>query len=159
MPRSQWRASFGSDAGPLDEAPAGGDGARTVRPQQRRSHNDGVTRSEREAYTESVLRVVEAIPAGKVLAYGDVATLVGSSGPRRVGRVLAEYGGGVPWWRVVRADGGLPPSHGAEALRRYAAEGTPVGRTAAGRFRIDIGRAAWTTPGPWDAELRVHQQP
>jgi len=28
----------------------------------------------------------------------------------------------VPWWRVVRADGSLPPSHESEAGEHYRAE-------------------------------------
>lgn len=100
---------------------------------------------ERAAYTESVLLVVEAIPPGRVMAYGDIAEAVGRSGPRRVGRVLSEHGGGVPWWRVVRADGTLPPSH-HDALAHYRAEGTPLAAGAAG-VRVDIANAGWE-PAP-----------
>ncbi|MDQ3166286.1 MAG: MGMT family protein [Actinomycetota bacterium] len=100
---------------------------------------------EREAYVESVLRVVEAIPPGRVMAYGDVARAVAHSGPRRVGRVLSQHGGGVPWWRVVRADGGLPQSHRATAPEHYRAERTPL-RSGAAELRVDMAAAAWN-PG------------
>ncbi|KWW99317.1 cysteine methyltransferase [Carbonactinospora thermoautotrophica] len=91
-------------------------------------------------YVELVLDLVERIPAGKVLSYGDVAEYLGAGGPRQVGRVMAYYGGGVPWWRVVRADGSPPPGHEREALRRYRVEGTPL-RPAGDR--VDMRLARW----------------
>lgn len=80
---------------------------------------------EREEYVEHVLLLVEAVPRGRVTTYGAIAAVVGG-GARRVGTVMSLHGGGVPWWRVVRADGSLPPSHAADARERYVAEGTPL---------------------------------
>lgn len=53
---------------------------------------------------------------------------------------MAMDGGGVPWWRVVRADGSLPPSHQGIALEHYAAEGTPM---RADGTAVDIRAALW----------------
>jgi alkylated DNA nucleotide flippase Atl1 len=92
-----------------------------------------------EEYVEAVLSVVESVPPGRVTTYGAIAETVGSRGPRSVGRVLSTYGGSVPWWRVVRADGSLPPSHDDEARVHYLEEGTPF--RASGR--VDLSRAAW----------------
>jgi alkylated DNA nucleotide flippase Atl1 len=92
----------------------------------------------REEYVESVLAIVELIPPGRVTSYGAIAELVGS-GPRRVGSVMAQHGGPVPWWRVVRADGSLPPSHLVEARPHYLDEGTPLRPGGA----VDIARAFW----------------
>jgi alkylated DNA nucleotide flippase Atl1 len=50
---------------------------------------------------------------------------------------MSTEGGGVPWWRVVRADGSLPPSHDDEARAGYLDEGTPL----TGSGRIDMVRA------------------
>jgi alkylated DNA nucleotide flippase Atl1 len=97
-------------------------------------------RVEHTPYVEAVLAVVESIPAGRVMSYGDVAEYVGSGGPRQVGRVMSEYGGGVPWWRVLRTDGSLPPSHDGEGRDRLRAEGTPM---RPGGDRIDMRRARW----------------
>ncbi|CQR62021.1 MGMT family protein [Streptomyces leeuwenhoekii] len=98
-------------------------------------------------YAERVLKVTELIPPGRVMTYGDVAEWLGEGGPRQVGRVMALYGGAVPWWRVVRADGVLLPGHELEALDRYRAEGTPLreaGRAAGGHLpRLDLRRARW----------------
>jgi alkylated DNA nucleotide flippase Atl1 len=93
-------------------------------------------------YTALVLDAVDSIPAGQVMSYGDVAELIGAGGPRQVGRVLALWGGGVAWWRVVHADGSLLTGHERKALARYEAEGTPLRRPADGGMpRIDMRRA------------------
>jgi len=76
----------------------------------------------------AVLLIVDAIPRGRVMTYGDVAAELGSRGARAVGRVMATEGSSVPWWRVVRADGRPPAGHEAEALERYRAEATPLRR-------------------------------
>ncbi|WP_396448347.1 MGMT family protein, partial [Actinomadura sp.] len=81
--------------------------------------------SEPDEYAEAVLDAVERIPPGRVMSYGDVAELVGSGGPRQVGRVMSLYGGAVPWWRVIRADGSPPRCHEGRAHEHYRAEGTP----------------------------------
>jgi alkylated DNA nucleotide flippase Atl1 len=93
-------------------------------------------------YAAMVLDAIDAIPAGQVMTYGDVAELVGAGGPRQVGRVLALWGGGVAWWRVVHADGSLLRGHERAALTRYAVEGTPMRHSADGGMpRIDVRRA------------------
>ncbi|MGP2442163.1 MGMT family protein [Streptomyces sp. JW3] len=99
-------------------------------------------------YAERVLEVTELIPPGRVMTYGDVAEWLEEGGPRQVGRVMSLYGGvGVPWWRVVRADGVLLAGHEQEALGRYRVEGTPLkeaGRAADDHLpRIDMRRARW----------------
>ncbi|MFI8293374.1 MGMT family protein [Streptomyces sp. NPDC085614] len=98
-------------------------------------------------YAERVLEVAELIPPGRVMTYGDVAEWLGEGGPRQVGRVMALYGGAVPWWRVVRADGTLLPGHELSALGHYREEDTPLreaGRSAEGHMpRLDMRRARW----------------
>lgn len=98
-----------------------------------------------EAYVEQVLSIVERIPPGHVCTYGLIAEEIGRGGPRQVGKVMALYGGGVPWWRVVRADGSLPDSHQPEALAHYREEGTPVRGSIreAGSVKVDLQKAVW----------------
>ncbi len=92
-------------------------------------------------YVGEVLDVVQQIPFGRVMTYGDVARVLRRGGPRQVGTVLALFGGGVPWWRVLRA-GGLPPTGcEEEALSRYRAEGTTMVEGA--RARVDLAAARW----------------
>jgi alkylated DNA nucleotide flippase Atl1 len=95
----------------------------------------------------AVLLVVAAIPAGRVMTYGDVADELLSRGARAVGRVMATEGSSVPWWRVVRADGRPPAGHEREALEHYRVEGTPL-RAQRGEldYRIDLDSARWA---PW----------
>ena len=94
-----------------------------------------------EAYTELVLSVVEQIPPGQVATYGDIAEMVGRGGPRQVGHVMAQFGGGVPWWRVVRADGRLARPLAEHGLRLLKADKTPIKGDrvdmARARFRLD----------------------
>ncbi len=93
------------------------------------------------AYAELVLSLVEQIPPGQVATYGDIAEMVGHGGPRQVGHVMARFGGGVPWWRVVRADGRPARSLEETGLRLLKADKTPIKGDrvdmARARFRID----------------------
>ena len=98
-------------------------------------------------YPSRYRAIAELIPPGRVMTYGDVAEWLEQGGPRQVGRVMALYGGAVPWWRVVRADGALLPGHELRALDHYRAEGTPLkeaSRAAEGHLpRLDMRRARW----------------
>lgn len=105
---------------------------------------------EREDYVERVLSVVERIPVGRVTTYGAIADAVGAGGPRQVGRVMSTYGGLVPWWRVVRAGGGLALCHDGEARARHLEEGTPFRRSGT----VDMAQAMW-----WPPELRSRPMP
>ena len=100
---------------------------------------------DQEALVEQVLDLVDAIPPGRVTTYGLLADLVGYGGPRWVGSVMARYGGAVPWWRVVRADGTLPASHRRGALARYRAEATPLRYDLdGGVLGVDMRSAGWS---------------
>jgi alkylated DNA nucleotide flippase Atl1 len=105
-----------------------------------------VVQPESDDFVSRVLAVVENIPAGKAMAYGDVAAAIGSRAPRAVGQVMAYYGSDVPWWRVVRASGHPVRDHEAKALEYYRAESTPLRWSASGVFRVDLKAARWT-PG------------
>ncbi|MDO4784126.1 MAG: MGMT family protein [Propionibacteriaceae bacterium] len=87
---------------------------------------------------ERVLCAVECVPAGRVVSYGDVADLVGTSA-RRVGAIMGSVGAEVPWWRVTNAAGRLPIHLLAEASRHWQREGTPVhgGRCLMALARVD----------------------
>jgi alkylated DNA nucleotide flippase Atl1 len=94
-------------------------------------------------FASHVLDVVDSIPPGRVMSYGDIAEyLAAGPGPRQVGRVMAVYGGAVAWWRVIHSDGTPAPGHEVAALARYLAEGTPL-RSARSPVRVDMRRARW----------------
>lgn len=95
-----------------------------------------------EEYRELVLQLVERIPAGRVMSYGAIAEALadvsGRQSSRQVGSIMARYGSGVPWHRVVNSTGRLVPGHEARAAARLAEEGVPMRN---GRVIMEI--AAW----------------
>jgi len=74
------------------------------------------------------VRALRALQPGEVVSYGEVARRAGF--PRRargVGNVLAaDHTDGLPWWRVVRADGSLAAPNRTEQQRRLEDEGVDV---------------------------------
>ena len=92
-------------------------------------------------FSERVEAVVRSIEPGDVVTYGEVAALAGKPGAARgVGAVLAGSGDrGLPWWRVVAANGRLVPGHEREHAKRLRAEGVTVDASI-GRVRFSRGR-------------------
>ncbi|QGK68914.1 DNA methyltransferase [Allosaccharopolyspora coralli] len=91
---------------------------------------------------ERVRAVVESIPNGRVLSYGDVAALAGLRSARLVGRILSEDGADVPWHRVLRSDGTVATHLREQQLTRLRAEGV-----LADRDRVPMRRYRWS-PAP-----------
>jgi methylated-DNA-protein-cysteine methyltransferase-like protein len=95
--------------------------------------------------------VLAALGPGEVVSYGDVAEDAGFPGrARAVGRILATSEG-LPWWRVVAANGRLVPGHEAEHAQRLRSEGVLVeaGRVVQapfGRFRGPVVRSRRPSP-------------
>jgi methylated-DNA-protein-cysteine methyltransferase-like protein len=77
-------------------------------------------------FERRVRRVILRLQEGEVSTYGEVAEEAGSPrAARAVGNLLARSEG-LPWWRVVHADGRLVPGHEAEQARRLRAEGQSI---------------------------------
>lgn len=91
-------------------------------------------------FVSAVLELVDSIPPGKVMAYGEVAAALGSRASRAVGQVMAYYGSDVAWWRVVRASGHPALDHSTRALQHYRAEGTPL-KWSGETYRVDLALA------------------
>jgi alkylated DNA nucleotide flippase Atl1 len=126
----------------MSPQPARGRAPRSARGQSSATHPDGSGLTD---FASRVLDVVEAIPPGQVMSYGDVAEYLGEGGPRQVGRVMALWGGGVAWWRVIHADGSLLAGHERAALARYRDEGTPMRPGQDGRpGRVNMRLARWS---------------
>jgi len=103
------------------------------------------SRDRLDDYVEAVLSLVERIPRGRATTYGAIADALFDDfggGPRQVGSAMARHGAPVPWWRVVAADGRLPPHHRDAARQAYLEEGTPL-RASGG---VDLRRALWLPP-------------
>ena len=99
-----------------------------------------------------ILAAVRAIPAGQAVSYGEVARRAGLPGRARlVARVLAQNEDpGLPWHRVLRADGCIALPSGsdahAEQARRLRAEGVETGATLRRAWRAretDLDAAIW----------------
>ncbi|MFV0426402.1 MAG: MGMT family protein [Beutenbergiaceae bacterium] len=102
-----------------------------------------------DSYAEMVLDVVATIPAGRVASYGAIAAAVrvvmGRGSARAVGRVLANYGDQVCWWRVVRASGELTEPIAQRQRVHLLAEQVPLRGDPA---RAVMAAAAWQPRPP-----------
>jgi methylated-DNA-protein-cysteine methyltransferase-like protein len=77
-------------------------------------------------FQERVVELVQALEPGEIVTYGELAIEAGRPGAARaVGNVMATVDG-LPWWRVVAANGRLVPGHEKEHTRRLRAEGVAV---------------------------------
>lgn len=94
-------------------------------------------------FVSRVLAVVNDIPPGHVMTYGDVAATFGSRAARAVGTVMARYGSEVSWWRVIRSGGHPPACHEGRALEHYGAESTPLKWMPDGSYRVDLRLARY----------------
>ncbi|MFS0636627.1 MGMT family protein [Mesobacillus foraminis] len=59
-------------------------------------------------FTENVIRIIRSIPSGKVMTYGQIASLAGSPrGARQVVRILHSMSRKhqLPWHRVINSKG------------------------------------------------------
>ncbi len=59
-------------------------------------------------FTKNVITIIQSIPKGRIMTYGQIATLAGNSrGARQVARILHSMSRNynLPWHRVVNARG------------------------------------------------------
>jgi alkylated DNA nucleotide flippase Atl1 len=90
---------------------------------------------------QRILNAVRAIPEGFVRTYGDILP----AAPRAVGRVLKTvHRPGVPWWRVVRADGSL--AAGDDQRKRLEDEHVPFRPGPSARVDLRLARIGDATP-------------
>ncbi|TMD67941.1 MAG: MGMT family protein [Chloroflexi bacterium] len=90
----------------------------------------------RPSFQDAVTAVIRDLRRGEVLTYGEVARRAGyPRAARAVGNVLATRLG-LPWWRVVRANGELAAHSRDEQARRLRREGVTV-RDGRWRSRAD----------------------
>lgn len=95
---------------------------------------------------ERVLLAAELVPPGRVVSYGDIAELVGTSA-RRAGRVMATRGSAVLFWRVVNHSGDLATPCREAALPQWREEGIELKPNGLGcrmgHYRADL--AEWAS--------------
>ncbi|PIC77375.1 DNA methyltransferase [Sporosarcina sp. P19] len=99
-----------------------------------------------EKFTEQAVAIIQAIPPGRVMTYGQVAAEAGNPrGARQISRILhsmsAKYE--LPWHRIINAQGGISTPENAEGKgetqrERLLAEGVQF--NANGRVPLDTYR-------------------
>ena len=89
---------------------------------------------------EHVVEVVQSIPAGRVMTYGDVARKAGT-GARVVGRILHSGGHDIPWWRVVNAEGRPFKDAAPDARAKFIEEATAM-LDQGDDVRVDLAQAS-----------------
>ena len=98
------------------------------------------------SFRDQVYEAVRRIPPGKVATYGQIARLVGSPrAAREVGWALRDLpdGLGVPWQRVINAQGhvSFPPGSEGAGLQRAMLEDEGVVFGPDGR--VDLKTTGW----------------
>lgn len=95
-------------------------------------------------FKDRVYELVARIPRGRVMTYGQIATLCGAPWAAwEVGQIANHGPTELPWQRVVNKQGGLARGwpHGGIAGHRaqLEAEGIAVSE----EFKVDIGTLLW----------------
>ena len=89
-------------------------------------------------FNKQVYEIVERIPRGKVVSYGLIARLVGNPrASRQVGRAMHNCPEGLPWQRVVMADGSITGGLFAD-MRRSLLEEEGIDINAEGRVDMKV---------------------
>jgi methylated-DNA-protein-cysteine methyltransferase-like protein len=91
---------------------------------------------------------IRRIPRGRVSSYGRIAALAGfPRGARLAARALHDAPDGLPWFRVLNAQGRIAIAAGSsgarEQRRRLEAEGVVFLRG-----RVDLARYGWPRSNP-----------
>ena len=91
-------------------------------------------------FYKQVYDIVEQIPYGKVISYGEIAKLLGRPrASREVGRAMRYCPEGLPWQRVVMADGSITGGSFAE-IRRSMLETEDVTFLPDGCVDMEVNR-------------------
>ncbi len=112
--------------------------------------------SQRQAFYTAVWHIVQQIPPGKVSTYGQIAAWIPAPvgvapesyrafRARWVGNAIAACPAGVPWQRVINAQGKISARQGAET-QRHLLEAEGVSFDAQGR--VNLARYGWEGPSP-----------
>lgn len=94
-------------------------------------------------FTEEVIAIVDSIPKGRLMTYGQIAALAGSPRAARIVGGIAHFGDpAIPWHRVVNKIGNLANGYpGGKPGQRLAleSEGIHIGDD----YRAPIAELIW----------------
>lgn len=98
-------------------------------------------------FEDTVLKIVRAIPPGRVMSYGQVALYAGKvNGAREAGNAMRALGkeSDFPWWRVLNSAGeisiaGNPDANAVMQRDHLLKEGVAVSDS----FRLDMDTYRW----------------
>ena len=99
-----------------------------------------------DAFRLQLFTALAAIPAGRVVTYGQLAALAGRTGAARwVGRELGRLpeDSRLPWFRVVNAAGAISFPPGSDAAREQARQLRAEGVEVSAANRIRLSRYCW----------------
>jgi len=112
-----------------------------------------------KTYDERVYEIVRAIPPGRVMTYGQIATLIPPPmgvppdrylklSPRWVGSAMAHCQDDVPWQRVINSQGKVSPRPGYGPMVQKAML-QKEGVTFDDRERVDLEAFGWEPEAEW----------
>jgi len=100
-------------------------------------------------FFQRVYQLIARVPPGRVVTYGEIARMLGQpSGARAVGWAMRHCGEGLPWHRVVNAQGRLRVTArypDGKLMQQALLEEEGIVFDAPGR--LDVEKYAWTAAG------------
>ena len=94
-------------------------------------------------FSARVLHIVEQIPKGRVMTYGQIAGLCGNARAARIVGGIAHFGDPeLPWQRVVNKTGGLASGYpgGREGHKKHLEQ---EGIVVSDDFKVDVAKLLW----------------
>jgi len=100
---------------------------------------------------DRIYNIVDQVPVGRVVTYGQIAEWAGHCTPRTVGYAMAAlppWRSSTPWHRVVNSQGRVSPRRSGTGSRDQRARLTAEQIEFDARGRIDLARFGWSGPAP-----------
>jgi methylated-DNA-protein-cysteine methyltransferase related protein len=105
-----------------------------------------------KAYREGVYKIIRQIPVGKVMTYGQLATILGEGyTARTVGYVMHGSDEDIPWQRVINSKGKCSTGRLTIPLNLQQELLETEGVVFKASGRCDLGTYQWFPEG-WEAE-------
>lgn len=104
-------------------------------------------------FTERVVRMIQQIPPGRVMTYGQVAAAAGNPrGARQIARVLHSMSAkhDLPWHRIINAQGGISTPTDREdkgSLQQELLEAEGV--VFSNDRKVDLNKYRWFPEGEY----------